>query len=244
MEKPQVIIAEDNPRDREFLRDALPSYDIIFTTNGAEAIEAARKIQEPWVISDLQMPQINGIQLAESLWKEQPQSRIVFWTQHKDEIYIRSLAAIIPPDTVYGYVLKSNPSEVLAKAVDSVFLDCQCWIDQAVRPVQVRANTPHQGINDLEYEVLIDIALGLTDNTIAERRYLSRRGVQSRLKSLYTKLDIDQEQFSLEKTGEVMNMRSRAISIAMRRGLLNPYELQQEEEVLQAWLEKLRKKSL
>lgn len=240
----EIIIAEDNPRDREFLRNALPTYNITFTTNGKEAMDAAQGLAEPWVISDLQMPEMNGIQLAENLWARQPLSRIVFWTQHKDEIYIRSLASIIPAETVYGYVLKSNPSEILTRAADSVFRDCQCWIDQAVRPVQARASTPQQGINDLEYEVLIDIALGLTDNIIAQRRYLSRRGVQSRLKSLYAKLDIDQEQFSTEKTGEIINMRSRAISIALRRGLINPYELQQEEEVLQHWLEKIRKRTL
>ncbi len=234
--KSPIIIAEDNARDREFLGSALPQYDITFTTNGREALQAAHLRDEPWVISDLQMPEMDGIQLARELWRTQPSARIVFWSQHKDEIYIRALADIIPAETVYGYILKNNPSDVLSKAVDAVFRDTQCWIDQKVRPVQARANKHASGITDLEYEVLIDIALGLTDNIIAKRRYLSRRGVQSRLKSLYAKLGIDQEQHVAEKIGETLNMRARAVSVALRRGLVNRFELEQEEEKLQHWL--------
>jgi len=235
-DKPRVIIAEDNPRDREFLGSALPDYQLQFTTNGREALHAAQALDEPWVISDLQMPEMDGIQLARELWHERPAARIVFWSQHQDEIYLRALADIIPPETVYGFVLKNNPSEILARAVDAVFRETQCWIDQKIRPVQARANKTSGGVTDLEYEVLIDIALGLTDNVIAKRRYLSRRGVQSRLKSLYAKLEIDQEQRVSENVGETMNMRARAVSVALRRGLINRFELEQEEEKLKRWM--------
>lgn len=233
-----IIIAEDNPRDREFLGVTLADYAITFTSNGREALEAARVVAEPRLISDLQMPEMDGIQLAKALWEVRPAARIVFWSQHKDEIYVRALTDIIPAETVYGYVLKSNPGEVLQRAVQAVFEECQCWVDQKVRPVQARANKPGSGITDLEYEVLLDIALGLTDNVIARRRYLSRRGVQSRLKSLYAKLGIDQEQFTAEDLGEILNMRARAVSHALRRGLINQFELEQEEEKLSTWLAK------
>jgi DNA-binding NarL/FixJ family response regulator len=89
----------------------------------------------------------------------------------------------------------------------------------------------------MEYEVLVDIALGLTDNMIAQRRYLSRRGAQNRLKSLYNKLGVTQSPDDGTK-GEALNLRTRAISIAMRRGLLNSFELEQEEARLQEWLKK------
>lgn len=232
-----LIIAEDNPRDREFLQHTFPLREILFSTNGRGALELAKAQTTPLIISDLQMPELNGIQLAEILWRIKPSSRIVFWSQYNDEIYVRALLDIIPDETVYGYVLKSNPSEVLIKAVQAVFEDCQCWLDPQIRPVQVRAKKTDSSVNDLEYEVLVDIGLGLTDNIIAKRRYLSRRGVQNRLKSLYIKLGIDHEQLKADDLGEMLNMRTRAISIAMRRGLINSFELEQEEQKLQRWLE-------
>ena len=87
---------------------------------------------------------------------------------------------------------------------------------------------------------MIDISLGLTDNLIAQRRYLSRRGVQSRLNSLYGKLSLDQEQFHSEKVGDAFNLRNRAVSVALRRGLINAFELDHEEEYLQGWLKRYK----
>lgn len=235
-----LIIAEDNPRDREFLGDALAGHRLSFCADGREALAQARDLQAPYLISDLQMPDVNGIELARRLWAERPEARILFWSQYDDEMYLRALAGITPPETVYGYVLKSNPSEVLQRAVEAVFRDSQCWLDPQVRPVQARSRRADSAVTDVEYEVLVDIALGLTDNLIGKRRYLSRRGVQSRLKSLYAKLGVDQEQFQAEGVGEAYNMRARAVSVALRRGLINAHELEQEEAELQDWLVSVR----
>ncbi len=241
----ELIIAEDNPRDKEFLctsllaenksSDVQNTYQLNVVNNGIEAYNLAKNMNEPCIISDLQMPDCNGIELAKRIWKEKPSAKILFWTQYQDEIYIRSLSSIIPSETVYGYILKTNPSEQLLKAVKLVFHENQCWIDPQIRPVQTRTKQSRLAISDLEFEVLIDIALGLTDDMIAQRRYLSKRGVQSRLKSLYLKLEIEHDQISLSPFGKKVNLRSRAVAIALQRGLVNPVELSKAEEELMLW---------
>jgi len=238
LEKPQIIVAEDNPREREFLASALSEYSVTQTIDGKEALEIAQQQQAPWLISDLQMPSMNGIELARQLWDIRPEARIVFWSHHKDEMYVRSLATIIPPDTVYGYVLKDNTVETLQKALSAVFIDHQCWIDPALHPVRARTNRSQSALTDAEFEVLIDIALGLTDNLIAQRHYLSRRGAQGRLKSLYAKLGIEQSYLNENnKEMEIYNIRLRAVAVAHHRGLINPFELKTEEEKLTLWLQ-------
>jgi len=231
----ELIIAEDNPRDREFLCSVLKDYKLSVVDNGNDAYRLATNTEEPYIISDLQMPECNGIELAKKVWQERPLARIIFWTQFQDEIYIRSLVDIIPAETVYGYILKNNPSEQLLKAINFVFYERQCWIDPQVRPVQQRTQQSKSMISDLEFEVLIDIALGLTDEMIAKRRYLSRRGVQSRLKSLYAKLKIEHDKLSLSPFGQKVNLRSRAVAIALQRGLVNPTELSNAEMELMDW---------
>lgn len=228
---PEALLAEDNPRDREFVVSALPGWRLIVATNGEDAVELAEKLVEPLIVSDVQMPRLNGIRLATRLWQSHPAAKIVFWTQHKDEMYVRSLARIVPPETVYGYVLKNNPAATLQKAVESVFLENQCWVDPQVRPVQARVRGRCDSITDFEFEVLIDIALGLTDNMIARRRYLSRRGAQSRLRSLYQKLGV-----IVEGEDNHLNPRSRAVAVALQRGLINAFELEEEERKLRSWL--------
>lgn len=240
-----ILIAEDNPKDYEFLERLFEEWDrpcrLQRAHNGQLALELALKMPgEPLVVSDIQMPELNGIDFARALWEKKPGARIVFWSQYKDEMYVRALSRIVPPETVYGYILKSSPRERIASALVTVLLDEQCWIDPEVRKVQGRAGHSQTALSDIEFEALLDISLGLTDNLIAQRRYLSRRGVQSRLNSLYTKLGLDQEQFHNDKVGDAFNLRNRAVALALRRGLINAFELEQEEEEFQGWLRKFK----
>jgi len=244
MEGLNILIAEDNPKDLEFLEQMFAKWELDIklhrAQNGLSALELALEMGVPRVISDIQMPEMNGIEFARALWQRKPGARIVFWSQYKDEMYVRSLARIVPPETVYGYILKSNTSERISQAIRTVLLDEQCWIDPEVRKVQGRAGHSQTALSDIEYEALVDISLGLTDNLIAQRRYLSRRGVQSRLNSLYNKLGIDQEQFQSEKVGDAFNLRNRAVAVALRRGLVNAFELKHEEEDFQDWLKRFK----
>jgi DNA-binding NarL/FixJ family response regulator len=239
-----LVIAEDNPKDFEFLQRIVAEWgdgcQIERAVNGLVALELALAQEAPLVISDIQMPQMNGIDFAKALWERRPQARIVFWSQHKDEMYVRALARIVPGETVYGYVLKSNPRERIEGAMRTVLFEDQCWIDPEVRKVQGRTGSSQTALSDIEFEALVDISLGLTDNLIAQRRYLSRRGVQSRLNSLYGKLGLDLEQFQSEKVGDAFNLRNRAVAVALRRGLINAFELEHEEEELQGWLKRYR----
>ncbi len=234
----QILIVDDNPRDIDFLCHLLSNYNVVCVANGTDALFEIGRMQSPLIISDIQMPGIDGIALAKNIWQSNPEARIIIWSQYDDEMYVRSLAKIIPPETVYGYILKNNRSKMLSKAINAVFEESQCWIDPKVRPVQARLARSDSALSDRECEALIDIALGLKDNAIAERRYLSRRGVQNRLKSLYAKLGIELDFPESETGNEMANPRTRAISIALRRGLINAYVIKEEEEKLHAWLEK------
>lgn len=239
-----IVIAEDNPRDFEFLEMLIKGWEetcqIDRAPNGMAALELALKLEQPLLISDIQMPEMNGIELARNLWKRKPQARIVFWSQFKDEMYVRTLSRIVPPETVYGYILKSNPRDRIVSAIRTVLLEEQCWIDPEVRKVQGRTGHSQTALSDIEFEALLDISLGLTDNLIAQRRYLSRRGVQSRLNSLYNKLGVDQEQFHGEKVGDAFNLRNRTVAVALRRGLINAFELEHEEKDFQLWLKRFK----
>lgn len=234
---PRLIVADDNPRDRSFLLEVLARYTPMLAASGREALDASVNEAEPWIVTDIQMPDLNGIEMARQLWSRQPGARLLFWSQHSDETYVRTLSKIVPAETVYGYVLKSNSAEIVARAAQAVFDENQCWIDPQVRRVQARTQQRLDALTDAEYEVLIDIALGLTDNAIAERRYLSRRGVQNRLQSLYAKLGASEATAPKSPTTEMVNIRTRAVAIALQRGLVNSFELAREEKLLAAWLE-------
>lgn len=240
-----ILIAEDNPKDFEFLEQLLTTWqekvNVVHAPDGRTALDLSLSQDNPLVISDIQMPELNGIDFAKELWEAKPKARIVFWSQFKDEMYVRSLAKIVPPETVYGYILKSSPKDRIASAIYTVLMEEQCWIAPEVRKVQGRAGHSLTALSDIEYEALLDISLGLTDNLIAQRRYLSRRGVQSRLNSLYSKLGIDQDQFHSEKYGDSFNLRNRAVAVSLARGLVNAFEMENEEKEFQTWFKRFQR---
>src|SRR6185295_4522929 len=236
-----IVIAEDMSFQRDYLRAVIADKfaefgPLIETDDGNKAVELALKNRPALVVLDIKLRGLSGVRAAKQIWTEQPLARILFWSQYKDEIYVRELARIVPGETVYGYVLKSSPDEKLIAALRAVLVDEQCWIDPEIRTVQSRAINRASGLTDVEYEALIDIAIGLTDRAIARRRYLSERGVQNRLRELYATLSVDLEQIVDERWGNTYSPRSRAISIALQRGLINADELARENDALQNWL--------
>jgi len=234
----KTLIAEDNTAMREhverLLRECVPqALPLRAVADGTAALREARADPPALLVLDIQLPGASGIDVARAVWSERPDTRIVFWSQFKDEIYLRRLAQIVPPETVYGYVLKTSPDEKLVQAVRAVLLDEQCWLDREVRGVQARAVQSPSALTEAEYEALLDIALGLTDRGVARRRYLSRRGAQNRIHSLYTKLGVERE----EEPGSMFSPRNRAVFEGLRRGLINSDVLAAEQTALERWME-------
>ena len=235
----KTLIAEDIRSQQEhvahLLQERVPeAMPLHVVGDGAEAVRVAEAEQPVLMVLDIQLPGLNGIEVARRVWHTQPQARILFWSQFKDEIYVRRLAQIVPAETVYGYVLKTSSEEKLVSAVRALLLEEQCWIDREVRGVQARATAGPTALTDSEYEALIDVALGLTDRGVATRRYLSRRGAQTRIHALYVKLGVDRAE---DETGGLFSPRACAVFEGLRRGLLNADVLREENESLVRWLE-------
>ncbi len=243
----KVLVVEDDPLHRAFLREqiasALPECgQVIEATNGLDAEQQARSHPTADIVMDLQMGTRNGIEAARTIWRERPRTRILFWSNYSDEAYVRGISRIVPIGAAYGYVLKSASEQRLRLAMRSIFLEDQCVIDNEVRGMQQRSYAQASGFSDVEYEILVDIALGMTDRAIAERRKLSLRSVQNRLHQIYEKLDIYYPD-GLAKEEPVLNLRARAVTVALLRKLLNYGALERADDELQAWLAARRKQA-
>ena len=236
----EVLIVEDDPLHRSFLREqvsaALPECSTIYEAeNGQQGETLARAHRAAHIVMDLQMNARNGIEAARTIWRERPDTRILFWSNYADEAYVRGVSRIVPNGAAYGYVLKSTSEERLKLALRSIFIENQCVIDNEVRGMQQRSFAQTSGFSDSEYEILMDIALGMTDRVISERRHLSLRSVQNRLQQIYSKLDVHQSADN-QREDSPFNLRARAVIVAMLRKLLNYGALEKAEAELQHWL--------
>nr|WP_247876793.1 response regulator transcription factor [Ochrobactrum sp. CM-21-5] len=237
----QVLIVEDDPLHRTYLgeaiRAALPECnDVLEADNGSAGEKLARMHRSAHIVMDLQMSGRNGIEAARTIWKENPETRILFWSNYADEAYVRGVSRIVPEGAAYGYVLKSASDDKLRLALRSIFVEAQCVIDREVRGLQQKSLGHASGFSESEYEILIDIALGLTDRVIARRQNLSLRSVQNRLQQLYEKLGVYQEKG--EPDDGRFNLRARAVTVALLRKLLNYSALERAEIELNDWISK------
>lgn len=230
-----VLIVEDDALHRAFLneavRAALPECGhVIEADHGLKGEAQARMAQVEHIVMDLQMNERNGIEAARTIWRERPDTKILFWSNYSDEAYVRGVSRIVPEGATYGYVLKSASEERLKLALRSVFVESQCVIDREVRGIQQKSLGNSLGFNDVEYEILVDVALGLTDKAIAQRKHLSLRSVQNRLQQLYEKLDV------YETPGQGregwFNLRTRAVAVALSRRVLNASAIERAERDL------------
>ena len=233
----KVLIVEDDQFHASYLQDALaealPEVTEIFRArNGIEGEEEARDGGIEAVVMDLQMEQRNGIEAARSIWTERPQSRILFWSNYADEAYLRGIARIVPEDSAYGYVLKTASRERLKLALRAVLVEGQIMVDRQIHRMQKHGAAPRSGLDDSEFSVLLDLALGLQDKMIAERRGMSLRTVQNRLLSLYEKLGV----VSALDDELTLNKRVRALNRALVTRTLNIETLEAAHCDFEAWL--------
>ena len=225
-----VLIAEDDALHRTFARTILEELwsgdlEVLEASDGEHAIELAAKHDPSCVVLDLQLPKLTGIEVARAIWSRRVETRILFWSNFADEAYVRGVARIVPPGSIYGYVLKSASEDGMRSALRGVLREGHCIIDREIRGIQHRVQDR------------LDIALGLTDKTIAMRRGLSIRGAQSRIQHLYNKFGLSTTADLTPDSAPVFNPRTRAIHLAVCRGLINADVMRREQRRLDAWLE-------
>ena len=81
---PSVLIADDHQMFSEALNTLLrPDYDIVgLAANGRELTELATKHKPQVIITDLSMPQMNGLDALISLTKTGLKSKFIILTMH------------------------------------------------------------------------------------------------------------------------------------------------------------------
>ena len=88
----RVLIADDHPIVRKMVRATLqnqPNVEVCGeATNGAEAVEQARRSTPDVVVLNISMPVLNGLEAARAIRTELPRSGIVILSTHADKKFV------------------------------------------------------------------------------------------------------------------------------------------------------------
>ncbi|MCM3631124.1 response regulator [Paenibacillus glycanilyticus] len=117
----KLIIVDDNKYERMGIRQAVDwavlGIEVVGTfANGADALASVGELHPDLIVTDIAMPMMNGIVLAERVREQYPAIKIIFTSCHSDFEFAKSAVNL----GVYGYVLKPIISGELEAAVRGV----------------------------------------------------------------------------------------------------------------------------
>src|SRR5215471_13420134 len=85
----KLLIVDDHPVFRRGLRqiiDEYPRYRIVGeASDGEAALQLASECQPDIVVLDIDMPRLNGVEMARALHKRQQSVAVIFLTMYKEE---------------------------------------------------------------------------------------------------------------------------------------------------------------
>ena len=117
----RILIADDHGLVRRGARAILHSRHgwrvVGEAVDGREAVQKAIDLKPDVAVVDIGMPELDGVEVARQIREAVPNTEVLVLTMHEsDQMVRRALDA-----GARGYLLKSDLTECLAKAVRAVF---------------------------------------------------------------------------------------------------------------------------
>lgn len=202
--KINILVAEDHG----FFIDGLTSYlknledtDIIHTaSNGLECLKILENNPIDLLISDIDMPLMNGIELCQKIRLKHPDFKIIIVTQFSGREYIKPLIAA----RVNAILDKIDAKNDLEDAISFVFKNRRFYsskildiIDAIAEGKKTKKNTliPHQTKREKEFlpyfcQGMSNIAITELLQNLPQKVILSPHTIEGHRKNLYMKFGV------------------------------------------------------
>jgi two-component system response regulator NreC len=207
MDKIRIILADDHPILRAGLKLLIENQsdmEVVGEVGDHSVVVEAVKAANPRVLAlDWSMPGGNPVRIVEEVTQKYPGTRVLVLTMHDDPAYVRlALGA-----GASGYLLKSAADSELIQAIrqiatGGIYTQVQKAPDVVSVSEKSEAGSRLEQLSQREKEVLGQIAQGHTNQSIADRLFLSVKTVESYRARLMAKLGLKSRaeltQFALE----------------------------------------------
>jgi DNA-binding NarL/FixJ family response regulator len=192
MDKIKVLVVDDHPMVLEGMRSMLAQINFVHicgtAANAFEAVENIKKVTPDIVITDINMPEVSGIELALKIKTEFPKVKTIAMSTFKERSYISQMIQ----NGASGYLVKSASKEEIEEAILSVYegkLYMSLDLNFSASDNQQMSTIPV--LSSREKEILLLIADGMTNPQIATKLFLSLHTVDSHRKNLLTKFAVN-----------------------------------------------------
>jgi DNA-binding NarL/FixJ family response regulator len=214
-QKIRIIVADDHPVVRDGLVAILSTqedFDIVAEAdNGDDLIQKARQFTPDIILTDLQMPKVDGVEAIIKIREYLPDTQFVVFTAFDtDERIVSAVQA-----GAKGYLLKGAPRDDIFRAVRIVSRGGSLLEPEvASKLLQHISGQSDKSPNDAlpeplterEQEVLTHLAQGKKNKDIGTELFITERTVKFYVSAILGKLGASN--------------RTEAVTIAVQKGLI------------------------
>ncbi|HSF86221.1 MAG TPA: response regulator transcription factor [Acidimicrobiia bacterium] len=204
----RLLIVDDHPIVRDGIRGIFagdPGFDVVAEAeNGRVAIERAQASLPDVVLMDLRMPEMDGVGATREIVASGLAAQVLILTTYDTE---HDVLLAIEAGAI-GYLLKDTPRDELRRAVQAAAAGESVLSPLVARQLLGQVRHPRRGVlSERELEVLVLVARGGTNKSVARELFISEATVKTHLLHIYEKLGV--------------NDRAAAVANAYERGLLS-----------------------
>jgi DNA-binding NarL/FixJ family response regulator len=194
-----IIIADDHGIVRQGLKRLIqehPGMKVVGEAgDGRMAIKLAKELIPDLIIMDISMPDLNGIEAARLILKQNPAIKIIALSMHLEKRFVIEMLKA----GALGYILKSCLFDEVLKAIEIVrkndyYLSPKITdvvIEDYIREQSLPVKSLVDGLAAREREIIRFAAEGLTTKQIALRLNISPKTVDANRRQVMAKLGID-----------------------------------------------------
>lgn len=193
----EIIITDDHKIVRDGIRSLIetePGFHIVGeASNGQETLQQVSEKNPGFIIMDINMPVMDGIEATRAIKKEHPEIKILALTMSAEDQHIRSMIHA----GASGYILKSSSREELIDAIKKIHEGSHYFGEEATKSIleelvqpelKRKASDPFIQITDREKDVLELIVDEFTNQEIADKLFISVRTVDAHRRNLLQKI--------------------------------------------------------
>ncbi len=212
----RILVADDHKIIRDGIRAMLEEQEgweiVAEAENGKQAVEICKKESIDFVLMDITMSEMDGIEATRAIREEFPELPVLALSMLQEDEHIRRMIEA----GASGYVLKSSGSEELVEAMETVLGGSYYFSEEATDAImkdlvesggKKSAVVGPESLTEREVEVLELICQEMTNQEIADELFISVRTVDAHRRNL------------LQKTGA--RNTAGLVKYALKNGLIN-----------------------
>ncbi|MCU7617422.1 response regulator transcription factor [Chryseobacterium sp. PBS4-4] len=157
-------------------------FEVIYAFSNYSDLLKSLKLQKPdLLITDISMPEINGIELSKMVRQIYPTIKIMVMSSYSN---------MISASDVDGYLLKDTNSEILIESIKKIVLNNEKVFHKDFK-TDKKYEFNKSIVSKREKEIINFICKGCTTDEISEKLFISKHTVETHRKNIFNKLQVN-----------------------------------------------------